>query len=63
LDKLVVWPFFAVPKKLLERSSPNPTPIDLIDGVRIEPLQVYPNDRGFVMEMARLGKGLATDGS
>ena len=33
---------------------------DLIDGVKIESLQVYPDDRGFFMELARLGKGLAT---
>ncbi|HEY2120395.1 MAG TPA: dTDP-4-dehydrorhamnose 3,5-epimerase family protein [Candidatus Acidoferrum sp.] len=33
---------------------------DLIDGIKIEPLQVYPDDRGFFMELARLGKGLAT---
>jgi len=33
---------------------------DLIDGVRIEPLQVYPDDRGFFTELARLGKGLAS---
>src|ERR1043166_9340499 len=32
---------------------------DLIDGVQIEPLQVYPDDRGFFTELARLGKGLA----
>ena len=34
---------------------------DLIDGVRIEPLQIFPDDRGFFTEIARLGKGLATD--
>jgi dTDP-4-dehydrorhamnose 3,5-epimerase len=33
---------------------------DLIDGVGIEPLQVYPDDRGFFTELARLGKGLAS---
>ncbi|PYU05438.1 MAG: dTDP-4-dehydrorhamnose 3,5-epimerase [Acidobacteria bacterium] len=33
---------------------------DLIDSVQIEPLQVYPDDRGFFTELARLGKGLAT---
>ena len=33
---------------------------DLIEGVRIEPLQVYPDDRGFFTELARLGKGLAS---
>jgi dTDP-4-dehydrorhamnose 3,5-epimerase len=32
---------------------------DLIDGVRIEPLQIFPDDRGFFTELARLGKGLA----
>jgi hypothetical protein len=34
---------------------------DLIDGVRIEPLQIYPDDHGFFTEIARLGRGLATD--
>jgi dTDP-4-dehydrorhamnose 3,5-epimerase len=33
---------------------------DLIDGVKIEALQVYPDDRGFFTELARLGKGLAS---
>jgi len=33
---------------------------DLIEGVRVEPLQVYPDDRGFFTELARLGKGLAS---
>ena len=33
---------------------------DLIDGVRVEPLQIYPDDRGFFTELARLGKGLAS---
>jgi dTDP-4-dehydrorhamnose 3,5-epimerase len=33
---------------------------DLIAGVEIEPLAVYPDDRGFFTELARLGKGLAT---
>ena len=32
---------------------------DLIEGVLIEPLQVYPDDRGFFCELARLGEGLA----
>jgi dTDP-4-dehydrorhamnose 3,5-epimerase len=34
---------------------------DLIAGVRIAPLQVYPDDRGFFTELARLGKGLAAE--
>jgi dTDP-4-dehydrorhamnose 3,5-epimerase len=33
---------------------------DLIEGVQIEPLTVYPDDRGFFTELARLGKGLAS---
>lgn len=32
---------------------------DLIEGILIEPLQIYPDDRGFFCELARLGKGLA----
>ncbi|HME12795.1 MAG TPA: dTDP-4-dehydrorhamnose 3,5-epimerase family protein [Candidatus Acidoferrum sp.] len=34
---------------------------DLIDGVKIEALQVHPDDRGFFMEVGRLGKGLAAN--
>jgi dTDP-4-dehydrorhamnose 3,5-epimerase len=37
----------------------KPDSSDLIEGVKIEPLSVYPDDRGFLMELARLGKGLA----
>jgi dTDP-4-dehydrorhamnose 3,5-epimerase len=33
---------------------------DLIEGVQIEALQVYPDDRGFFTELARLGKGIAS---
>ena len=40
-------------------SKPNSP--DLINGVRIEPLLVYPDDRGFFTELARLGKGLAAN--
>ena len=32
---------------------------DLIEGVQIESLNVYPDDRGFFCELARLGSGLA----
>jgi dTDP-4-dehydrorhamnose 3,5-epimerase len=32
---------------------------DLIDGVRIETMQIHPDDRGFFTEIGRLGKGLA----
>src|SRR5437016_12542004 len=39
----------------------KPGSTDLIDGVRIEPLRIYPDDRGFFTEIARLGRGLATD--
>jgi len=33
---------------------------DLIEGVRLEVLQMHPDDRGFFTELARLGKGLAS---
>lgn len=41
-------------KVIFKHDSP-----DLIQGVQIEPLQVHPDDRGFFMELGRLGKGLA----
>ena len=34
---------------------------DLIEGVRLAPLQVYPDDRGFFTELVRLGQGLAVE--
>jgi dTDP-4-dehydrorhamnose 3,5-epimerase len=37
----------------------KPDSPDLIDGVLIAPLTIYPDDRGFFTELARLGKGLA----
>ncbi len=47
-------------EKTLGKIIARPNSPDLIDGVQIEPLQVYPDDRGFFTELARLGKGLAT---
>jgi dTDP-4-dehydrorhamnose 3,5-epimerase len=32
---------------------------DLIDGVRIQPLALYPDDRGYFLEVQRFGQGLA----
>jgi dTDP-4-dehydrorhamnose 3,5-epimerase len=46
--------------KTLGNVIAKPDSAELIDGVRIEPLQVYPDDRGFFTELARLGKGLAS---
>lgn len=48
-------------EKTLGKIIAKPDSADLIDGVRIEPLQVHPDDRGFFMELARLGRGLATN--
>ncbi len=48
-------------EKSLGKIIATPDSNDLIDGVRIEPLQIYPDDRGFFTEIARLGRGLATD--
>jgi len=39
----------------------KPDSADLIDGVRIEPFAVYPDDRGYFLEVRRLGRGLAAD--
>jgi dTDP-4-dehydrorhamnose 3,5-epimerase len=46
-------------EKTVGKVIDRPDSPDLIRGVRIEPLQSYPDDRGFFMELARLGKGLA----
>jgi dTDP-4-dehydrorhamnose 3,5-epimerase len=45
--------------KTLGKIILKPDSVDLIDGVLIEPLAVHPDDRGFFMEIGRLGKGLA----
>jgi dTDP-4-dehydrorhamnose 3,5-epimerase len=45
--------------KTLGKIIAKPTSPDLIEGILIEPLQIYPDDRGFFCELARLGKGLA----
>jgi len=46
-------------EKTLGKVISKPESPDLIEGVKIEPLQVYPDDRGFFTELSRLGKGLA----
>lgn len=35
----------------------SPTSPDLIDGVTITPYPIWPDDRGYFLEVARLGKG------
>lgn len=37
----------------------KPDSPELIDGVRIEPFAVYPDDRGYFLEVRRMGRGLA----
>jgi dTDP-4-dehydrorhamnose 3,5-epimerase len=34
---------------------------DLIEGVRVEPVTLWPDDRGYFLEVTRFGKGLAAD--
>jgi dTDP-4-dehydrorhamnose 3,5-epimerase len=31
---------------------------DLIDGVRVQPFPIYPDDRGYFLEIQRIGRGL-----
>ena len=47
-------------EKTLGKIIVKPDSPDLIEGVKIAPLEIYPDDRGYFMELARLGKGLAT---
>ena len=37
------------------------TSADLIEGVRIEPLQLWPDDRGYFLEIFRFGRGLPAE--
>jgi len=46
--------------KTLGKIIAKPNSPDLIEGILIEPLQIYPDDRGFFCELARLGTGLAS---
>ena len=34
---------------------------DLIAGVRVQPFSIYPDDRGYFLEVQRLGRGLAAN--
>lgn len=36
----------------------DPPSADLIEGVRVEPFPIYPDDRGYFLEVQRLGRGL-----
>jgi len=48
-------------EKTLAKIILKPDSADLIDGVKIEPLQLHPDGRGFFIEVSRLGKGLAAN--
>ena len=50
------------PAKGLGKVVASPDSRDLIADVRIEPMQVHPDDRGFFTELARLGsEGIAAE--
>ena len=39
----------------------SPTSADLIEGVQLQPFAVWPDDRGYFLEIARMGKGMVAD--
>ena len=39
----------------------SPSSADLIDGVQVTPFAVWPDDRGYFLEVARLGQGMVAD--
>ena len=39
----------------------TPDSAELIEGVRLQPFAVWPDDRGYFLEVARLGQGLPAD--
>jgi dTDP-4-dehydrorhamnose 3,5-epimerase len=38
----------------------KPDSLDLIDGVKVQPFNVWPDDRGYFLEIIRIGEGLAS---
>jgi dTDP-4-dehydrorhamnose 3,5-epimerase len=38
----------------------SPSSADLIEGVRLQPFTLWPDDRGYFLEVARLGQGLVS---
>ena len=47
--------------KGIGRVITKPDAADLIDGVRVQPYDLWPDDRGYFLEVARLGQGLPAD--
>lgn len=39
----------------------KPDSPDLIEGVRVQPFPIYPDDRGYFLEVQRIGRGLAAN--
>lgn len=39
----------------------NPTSADLIAGIEVKPFTLWPDDRGYFLEIARLGQGMISD--
>ena len=39
----------------------SPTSPDLIAGVKIGPMQLWPDDRGYFLEIARMGQGISAE--
>ncbi len=39
----------------------SPDSADLIDGVTVQPFPLWPDDRGYFLEVARIGRGLPAD--
>lgn len=39
----------------------KPDSADLIDGVRVQPISLWPDDRGYFLEVLRMGQGPAAD--
>jgi dTDP-4-dehydrorhamnose 3,5-epimerase len=39
----------------------SPLSANLIDGVRVQPFALWPDDRGYFLEVLRVGQGLAAD--
>ena len=52
-----------IPKceKGIGKTIQSPSSADLIEGVRVHPFALWPDDRGYFLEVLRVGQGLAAD--
>jgi dTDP-4-dehydrorhamnose 3,5-epimerase len=57
----IVWTMPSNPTKGIGKVILKPDSADLIEGVKVKPFPIWPDDRGYFAEIIRIGEGLAAD--